>query len=455
MFYDLGGLAYPPITRLLRFIMWLPAISFAFSLILSAPLAALAGEASDSFSRGVKVANTDDYKNALKHFLQARKQGLEKPALDYNLGVAYYRLGRYGEAHEAFTRLVKAPKFTHLAYFNLGLIANKTGNTRSANNWFLRTYHNTTDRNLKALSAKALKRLGIDVKEIPTMKKWSGFVTANAGYDSNVKQANEDLVGVVGESDNSFEIMGVGNYWLRGGREEGVRLSFSADVQKYQTLNNDDFSQFHLGLSRFGRLGNWRMRFTGSWHESYLGGNNYQRIFSGEARGRHGLGDNKYLHLRYRLNYITATDTVFEALDGWRHQLRAGIQVSQERHRFRGYYQLELNDRNDRDSGTRFTSFSPTRHAVRGIASLRLNTRWQARLDARYRYSAYNDPSDISGVGIISRVDKQIRLGARLGRSFTRQWEIEGRYNYYDNRSNIDAYSYKRSVIFLGINRFF
>ncbi len=449
--------------------MWLYATFLAFSLILFTPLAALADEAGDSFSRGVKAANTGDYKNALNHFLRVRELGLDKPVLDYNLGVAYYRLDRYGEARKAFTRLVAVPKFTHLAYFNLGLIANKVGDERSASDWFLRTYHHSTDASLKTLSANALKRLGTDVKKYPTKKlkrlgtgmkrkptkKWSGFATANMGYDSNVKQANEDLVGVVGESDTSFEIMGVGNYWLRGGRKDGVRLSFSADVQKYKTLNNYDFSQLHLGLSRFDRLGGWDLRFTGSWHESYLGGDNYQRILGGEARGRYGLGDGKYLRLRYRLNYMAATDAAFDALDGWRHQLRAGMQISMGRHRLRGYYQFEMNNRNDRDNGIRFTSFSPTRHAVRAIASLRLNARWTVRLGARYRYSAYNDPSDIAGASSITRVDHQLRFGARLGRSFARYWGVEGQYNYYDNSSNIDTYSYKRSVIYLGVNRFF
>jgi len=430
-------------------------ILFVCSLMTPVSVSAFADTTEDSFSQGVKAAGAGDYKNALSHFLRARELGLDKPALDYNLGVAYYRLGRYSEARKAFTRLAKESKFTHLAYFNLGLIANKTGDERSATDWFLRTYENTTDANLKALSAKALKRLGVDVKKGSMMKKWSGFAAANVGYDSNVKLANEDLVGVVGESDNSLEVIGVGNYWLRGGREGGVRLSFSADVQKYQTLSNYDFSQFQLGLSRFGKLGDWKMRFTGSWNESYLGGNSYQRLFGAEARGRHGMGRDKYLRLRYRLNYITSSDARFEALDGWRHQFRAGMQVNKGVHRFRGYYQLDLNDRNDRISGTRFTSFSPTRHALRAIASLRLGARWKARLDARYRYSPYNDPSDVAGIGSITRVDKQIRLGARLGRNFAKYWELEGQYNYYDNSSNIDADSYRRSVAYLSINRFF
>ncbi len=415
----------------------------------------LADAAQDSFSQGVKAASAGDYKGALANFLRARKQGMDKPVLDYNLGVAYYRLGRYAEARRIFTGLAKEPAFTHVAYFNLGLIANKTGDERSAVDWFLRTWQNTKDKKLKVLAARALKRLGVDVEKSPLTKKWSGFAAVTAGYDSNVKLANEDLVGVVGQSDNSLDVMGVGNYWLRGGRKDGVRLSFSANVQKYQTQSNYDFSQFQLGVSRFGRLGGWKMRFTGSWNESYLGGSNYQRIFGGEARGRYGIGAGKSLRLRYRLNYITATDTVFEALEGWRHQLRAGMQFKRGKHRLRGYYQLDLNDRADRLSATDFTSYSPTRHALRAIAYLRLGAGWKGRLDARYRYSAYNDPNIVAGVETVTRVDKQLRLGARLGYGFARYWEVEGQYTYYDNSSNIAVDSYRRSVVGLGVNRVF
>ncbi len=425
-------------------------------LLFSMPVLA-ADSAQEYFSQGVKAASAGDYKSALTGFLQAREQGMDKPVLDYNLGVAYYRLGRYPEARKVFTRLLKKPRFTPVAYFNLGLIANKTGDDRSAIDWFLRAYQNTEDEKLKALAATALKRLGVDVENSPVTKKWSGFAAVNVGHDSNVKLANEDLVGVFGESDSSLEIMGVGNYWLRGGREDGVRLSFSANVQKYQSLSNYDFSQFQLGLSRFGRLAGWGMRFTGSWNESYLGGNNYQRIFGGETRGRYGLGNGKYLRLRYRLNYITATGTAFESLEGWRHQLRAGMQLKQGAHHLRVYYQLDLNDRSDRMRATGFTSFSPTRHALRALAYLRLGGKWKGRLDARYRFSGYNDATTDTAVvaSPVTREDTQLRLGARVGRSFARYWDVEGQYIYYDNSSNIAVNSYKRSVVSLGISRFF
>ncbi len=429
-------------------------ILFACSLMI-VPFVVTAGTAEDSFSQGVKAAGAEDYETALQQFLQAQEQGMSKPALDYNLAVAYYRLGRYLEARKVFARLAKDPRFTHVAYFNLGLIANKSGDERAAIDWFLRTYRNTTNPRLKALSAKALKRLGVDAKREASTKNWGGFVAANVGYDSNVKLANEDLVGVTGESDNSLEVMGIANYWLRGGRNDGVRIVVSADVQKYQNLSNYDFSQFQLGLARFGHLGKWNMRFTGSWNESYLGGNRYQSVFGAEARGRYGLGRDKYVRLRYRLNYMTSADTQFEALDGLRHQFRAGMQVNKGVHRFRAYYQLDLNDRTDRLVGTNFTSFSPTRHALRALAYWHLGGKWKGRLDARYRYSGYNDPNRVAGVETITRIDKQLRLGARLGRNFAKYWEVEGSYNYYDNNSNISADSYKRSVAYLGVNRFF
>ena len=133
------------------------------------------------------------------------------------------------------------------------------------------------------------------------------------------------------------------------------------------------------------------------------------------------------------------------------------MQFNQGVQRYRLYYQLDLNDRNDRLRTTGYTSFSPTRHALRALAYLRLGGKWKGRLDARYRFSGYNDPTTDTRVvaSPITREDTQLRLGARIGRNFAKYWEVEGSYTYYDNSSNIVADSYTRHVYYLGVNRFF
>ena len=67
---------------------------------------------------------------------------LNTAVLKYNFAVAYYRLSQYKEAKRNFSELAKNTRFERIAYFNLGLVANKQKNKPSAVRWFRRAYFN-------------------------------------------------------------------------------------------------------------------------------------------------------------------------------------------------------------------------------------------------------------------------------------------------------------------------
>ena len=235
-----------------------------------------------------------------------------------------------------------------------------------------------------------------------------------------------------------------------------MQLSLLADVQKYSSQTLYDFTQLKLSVARYGRFGDWETRFSGAWGESYLGGNGYLRSIDAEVRGRYPLSSDSQLRLRYRVSNLTATSANADPLNGWRHQLRAGLRAAVGPHALITYYQLELNDRDDYTSaGGLFSSYSATRHSVNVIAYLDLGSPWSGRLDGRYRFSQYNDPNDLSASLSRKREDNQFRIGAQLARSIAKGWEVEAQYSYYDNQSNIDVYSYSRSVLSLGVQHYF
>jgi tetratricopeptide (TPR) repeat protein len=82
-------------------------------------MAQAADNADSSFKAGLKAFRSGDYQTALGHFEQARRQGLKRPALDYNLGVSYYKLKDYNRARDAFLRAASHP--------SLGLLQSRTG----------------------------------------------------------------------------------------------------------------------------------------------------------------------------------------------------------------------------------------------------------------------------------------------------------------------------------------
>ena len=414
----------------------------------------------DYFNQGVKAAESGDYRSALVQFQKAKKAGLDNSALRYNFGVAYYRLGLYEEAKKSFIALTDVAKFKQLAYYNLGLTANKQKDKAAAIAWFQRAFRDGKSDKVTILAREALKRLGAAPKRTTKPKrKWTGLASASLSSDSNVTLVNDDLAAVTSKSDTSITLSAYGARWLTGSRDDGVRLFARGYLQNYSTETNYNYTQFGLGAAHYNRMGNWSMRYGGFWDETYLGGSQYQRILSAEVRGRNSLSKSTQLRLRYKVSQINATDPVYDYLGGLRQQIRAGIQTKNKANRFRVYYQLELNDREDFENlaGTTylFRSYSPTRHAIRMTGWWDITSVWKLRLDGRYRTSKYND--DFIRVGNVteSREDTQTRLSARLSKELAKNLDLQLAYTVTKNDSSIDTEDYDRDLFRIGLARKF
>ena len=419
--------------------------------------------ASDYYKEGVKAAELGDFSKALGYYREAKKSGLDTAALKYNFAVAYYKLGQYESAKKNFTELAKNLRFRRIAYFNLGLVANKQKNKTSAARLFRRAYFTKTrsvkgdDKDIKELAAEALRHLGEPLrKKSPASKAWKGYLSASMVSDSNVTRVNEDLAGVTGQSDTSTSLSAYGAKWLTGRKSSGFRLFLNTYLQRYSTQSIYNYSRYSIGLSRYDRLGEWQLRYGGSWDETTYGGNEYQRLLSADIRGKKPLSKNNQLRLRYKATQINAKNTVYDYLEGWRQQFRVGSWIKSGMDRYRIYYQLELNDRQD-FVGTSpiFTSYSPTRHTLRVTGWWKFSSAWVFRLDGRYRTSKYNEDNILAGNITERREDDQARASARLKKRLGKKWYVEIEYTTIKNESSVDSESYSRSQLGLGVRRRF
>lgn len=419
---------------------------------------AYAESVQDYFKAGIEASAQGNDASALRLFKQAKKAGLNTAALKYNTAVTYYKLKQYESARKLFLELTDVPTFEQLGYFNLGLIANKQKDERAAIRWFQRAYRDVSSKKIQRLAGVALKRLGVSAQKTRRFDPaWAGFVSSSLAHDSNVALVNDSLLGVANQSDTVVGVSAAAGHWLKGSMNNGVRMTLGASLQRYSKLNQNDYSQLTARVLRYDRLAEWRIRIGGSWDEIYFNGSEYQRIVGAGVQGRKSLSEKNQLQLRFKLNRIQATNAAFDYLDGWRYQLRAGLQQRYGEDRVRYYYQLELNDRQDRSVGTvdPFISYSPTRHTLRATGWWALGNKWRTRLDARYRYARYNDPNELAGSVFVRREDNQIRLSAQLSRKFARRWEVDAQYIFTNNDSNIARKKYNRSVIKAGVSWLF
>ena len=424
--------------------------------MLMGPTFVLAEPGMNYFNQGIKAAKSGDYRAALAQFQKAKNAGLDNLALQYNFGVTYYKLGKFEKAKKAISGLTGTDKYEQLAYYNLGLIANKQKDKAASIAWFQRAFRTGKSDKVKILSREALKRLGATPRSMQkAKKKWTGLLSASFASDSNVTLVNEDLAGTTSQSDTSMILSAYGANWLTGGRDGGARLFLRGYLQNYSSQTTYNYAQFGAGVARYDRLASWYTRVGGLWDETNLGGSSYQRILSAEVRGRKYLSKDSQLRLRYKFSQVDVTDPVYEYLGGTRQQVRMGMRTRMKNSRYRAYYQLELNDRDDFENpaGTTylFKSYSPTRHTIRVTAWWDISSIWKLRLDGRHRISQYNDDNILASSATENRKDTQTRLSARLSKQLAKNTQLEVKYTVTNNDSSIDSESYDRSLVMLGL----
>jgi tetratricopeptide (TPR) repeat protein len=103
----------------------------------------------EAFRSGAFADARDAYREALG-------KGFDSPLLQYNLGVAHYRLRQYAEAELALEKASAHPELEPLATYNLGLTSLAAGWFDSAESRFRRVIEISTNSGLTELATRAL-----------------------------------------------------------------------------------------------------------------------------------------------------------------------------------------------------------------------------------------------------------------------------------------------------------
>lgn len=421
----------------------------------TAGMAQAADNADSSFKAGLKAFRSGDYQTALGQFEQARRQGLERPALDYNLGVSYYKLKDYNRARDAFLRAASHTSIRPLAYYNLGLVELRLDNKPEAMGRFREARDAAQDERLQGLAERMLAKLEGKPVEAPIADKawWLASASLNAGYDDNLIDPSDQSGS--NEGDSFYELFALASGPLVGTFNDGIRLDLSAFAIRHQEIDVYDMNVLRGGVSSVKPLGAWQSRLGLELERSTLGDDSYlggvhllastERIFA-----------DKRLRLRFRATDFTALEDIHDPLEGQRYQFDAELRskITRQRH-WRIAYKLELNEREDLATPSTFTSFSPTRHNLRLAGEIPLAPEWTLGGDLRYRLSRYNDDNLFSDGSSDRREDVQLQTTLKLRYALATNWEAQLEYSYTDNDSSIDGFDYDRNLYLLGISILF
>lgn len=419
-------------------------------MLLAVSTAVSAATNNQYFEKGMKAFKSGSYEQAVDAFEQARKAGMEVPAIYYNLGVSYYQLGNWAKAEEMFLRTSRFADMAPLAYYNLGLVNLKKGDNNEAKLWFAQVITSTDDPRLEKMANDQLGKLK-QVKEA-----WLTFLSAGGGYDSNVTLDNDTLTSVSSQSDYFLELFGLTRGVLQGTSDDGVILKASLFGDIYRTETDYNLIEGNVGIYKTFPLSDWRNEAGGYVTYSTLGGDGYLQSGNLSLATKKNFSKQFRLRMRVRLRHLTAIERQYSALDGNAQDFRIeGRWVINPYNRVRTLYQFELNDRNGSETATTFSSLSPTRNTLKAEYTRLLGEDWTMRLSGEYRNSSYSEDNIEADGTVIKRNDDRLRGYLEFSRILDKNINLSLEYTYTDNQSNIDRYSYSKNVFMANLQFLF
>jgi len=393
------------------------------------------GDASALFADGERAFTAGQYAEALRLFTAAREAGSTGPSSYYNIGVCQYRLAQYDAAQETFATLAaEFPAMRELAEYNRGLALRADGNLAEAGVAFGRARMSTDDK-IVALANAQLAEIG--ATPVADEPRWIGYLSGGFGHDDNVALLNELVFTGTQVASPLAEVLGV---LTRDFGAKPLRFDASGYAVHYPDVGDFDQTAFRMSLEAQLEVGTWLLFVGPTLGHSTFNGDGFEDLIGADVRLRRGFGSGLLFEVRAVYDDANAADSRFAYLEGAHRQLLLSVQHAGTG-RFRAGYDIEHEDRAD-------PGVSPERERLTLVYQRRLSDQWSAEASAAHRTSEYRDAS-------VPRDERLLELSLAARRSLAREWTLGVEYQWFENDSTVEDFSYDGQRFVLGFSRSF
>lgn len=387
---------------------------------------AASAEAEALFAEGTAAFNAEEYSRARALFERALAEGVEGPAVHYNIGAAAFRAGDLPRAERAFREVARTPSMAALAKYNLGLVALDRRDEREARDWFEGVLRqDPANPRVMALASRQLEEL----PQPDVAGRWSYYARGGVGHDDNVALRSDTIASSAsGDADSFGELNVAGNYSYGG-----WRFDAGAGMLEYAKL--DDFSQssLYLGGARGFRLDKWYFELGALGSQLSFGGDVFERSVSAGALATRMFYDGGRLRAQVRAGSVDGKGA-FTGLTGDRQELGLYYDRSWRRWYFGAHARAERNESEDPIFATRWLQ-------VGAEARFTATPLWGFLMNASLRRTSRPDQSET----VPGWDDDRVTLQAGIMRTLWRQAQLFVRYEHESNGSPVPGFDYDRN----------
>lgn len=414
-------------------------VLLASALLISPFSPVLAEEADQLFASATEAFEQQDFARALDLYERARDAGIGGPAVQYNIAVCQYELGRYGLAEATFRSIAENfPRMRALAEYNVGLTLLRQGRNEGAVEHFQYARDNSDDDKISRFADVALRRLGAADTRAPVQNiRWTGLVDLSLGHDENVALIDEATIPTGRTADSPFmELFSVFSGPLTSA--PGFRFDGSLYAVSYTDAGEYDQTAMRFGAFYHWRRNDWQYEIGPYVNRSTLNGDGFERRLGASLMLRRQVGSNSRVGFRLAHDEVDEISSQFAFVAGSREQLTFSWDRFGSSGRVTFEYQLEENDRID-------PGVSPSRHRLRLRYRYSINPDLRLDTSISRRNSTYDD--------LLGRNEDLSEASLGFVRNFRGGWELRGTYLWSDNESTVSQFSYSRGRTTFGITK--
>jgi hypothetical protein len=321
-----------------------------------------------------------------------------------------------------------------LAQYNLGLVAQRQGDDRSAERYFRQALENSQDEKIQRLAATQLRP-----EPLVERARWYSRLNTRIGYDDNVRLVSDD---VPIPADQSADSMSTEFWGLISGplsAAPGFRFDGSLYSVRYQDASFYDQNYVRVGAVYRWQWRDWLAEAGPQLSLSTLDGDGYEERGGVSFRVRRDLNSQLAFRAHFTHDEVDEGDARFAFVEGSRDWLELSLDRRNGQNRLIASYALESNDRG--------VNIASTRHRFSLRYRYSFNALWNADIQGSFRRSSYDDLA-------LPRDEDLTELSLGLTRSLPRNWEVNGFLAVSDN-SSVEPFSYDRSRFSIAISKSF